>query len=110
MLDENEKSIDRKRSLTSNDKKQEITSKQPPIRRSTFNTPQDLPETVSSVQQKKSQEFDYGTKIDQNHVNYLLMYHMLTGILMGVRRCEERQSKLLDRNDYKAAHKLALDV
>eukprot|EP00834_Sanchytrium_tribonematis_P008958 NODE_1317_length_1360_cov_0.987312.p1 type:complete len:407 gc:universal NODE_1317_length_1360_cov_0.987312:1338-118(-) len=41
---------------------------------------------------------------------FILMYNMLTGIRIGVSRCENKQEKPLDANDYIQAHKLAFDI
>ena len=41
---------------------------------------------------------------------FILMYNMLTGIRIGVSRCENKQDKPLDANDYVQAYKLAFDI
>ena len=51
-----------------------------------------------------------GTQIGEEHVNYVLMYNMLTGIRVGVSRCQAKLVKELDPADFTAAHKLAFDM
>lgn len=52
----------------------------------------------------------YGMKIDEDHVNYVLMYDMLTGIRIAVSRNQAKNRKALESKDFKAAHKLAFDI
>ncbi|CAG8491961.1 7865_t:CDS:10 [Paraglomus occultum] len=51
-----------------------------------------------------------GTRIDEDHVNYVLMYNMLTGIRVGVSRCNAKPQRPLTDVDFTAAHKLAFDI
>ncbi|CAG8757480.1 25637_t:CDS:2, partial [Racocetra persica] len=51
-----------------------------------------------------------GTRISEGHVNYVLMYNMLTGIRVGVSRCNAKLERELTDIDFKAAHKLAFDI
>ncbi|CAG8627709.1 455_t:CDS:2, partial [Scutellospora calospora] len=51
-----------------------------------------------------------GTRIGEGHVNYVLMYNMLTGIRVGVSRCNAKIERELTDADFKAAHKLAFDI
>ncbi|CAG8462520.1 11806_t:CDS:10 [Ambispora leptoticha] len=51
-----------------------------------------------------------GTRIGEDHVNYVLMYNMLTGIRVGVSRCSAKFPRDLTDADFKAAHKLAFDI
>ncbi|CAG8512693.1 7046_t:CDS:10 [Ambispora gerdemannii] len=51
-----------------------------------------------------------GTRIGEDHVNYVLMYNMLTGIRVGVSRCSAKFPRELTDADFKAAHKLAFDI
>ncbi|KAJ1977358.1 Phosphatidylinositol-4-phosphate 5-kinase [Dimargaris xerosporica] len=51
-----------------------------------------------------------GTQIDENHMNYVLMYNMLTGIRVAVSRCTGKVQRPLSSADFRAANKLAFDV
>ncbi|CAI2177055.1 1382_t:CDS:10 [Funneliformis geosporum] len=51
-----------------------------------------------------------GTRIGEDHVNYVLMYNMLTGIRVGVSRCNAKMHKDLIDADFKAAHKFSFDI
>ncbi|KAJ1548997.1 Phosphatidylinositol-4-phosphate 5-kinase [Cladochytrium tenue] len=51
-----------------------------------------------------------GTPVTEGHVNYLLMFNMLTGIRVSVSRCNSHRNRELDAGDFVAAHKLAFDV
>ncbi|KAF9560000.1 Phosphatidylinositol-4-phosphate 5-kinase [Mortierella alpina] len=51
-----------------------------------------------------------GTRIGEDHVNYVLMYNMLTGIRVSVSRCNAKPQRALVDEDFGAAHKLAFDI
>ncbi|KAF9128608.1 Phosphatidylinositol-4-phosphate 5-kinase [Mortierella sp. 14UC] len=51
-----------------------------------------------------------GTRIGEDHVNYVLMYNMLTGIRVSVSRCNAKPQRMLVDEDFTAAHKLAFDI
>ncbi|KAJ1949952.1 Phosphatidylinositol-4-phosphate 5-kinase, partial [Linderina pennispora] len=51
-----------------------------------------------------------GTQIAPGHVNYVLMYNMLTGIRVSVSRCESKDARPVRPEDYMAAHKYSFDV
>ncbi|KAF9993540.1 Phosphatidylinositol-4-phosphate 5-kinase [Entomortierella chlamydospora] len=51
-----------------------------------------------------------GTPISEDHVNYVLMYNMLTGIRVSVSRCNAKPQRALVDEDFTAAHKLAFDI
>ncbi|CAG8592439.1 2293_t:CDS:2 [Funneliformis mosseae] len=51
-----------------------------------------------------------GTRIGEDHVNYVLMYNMLTGIRVGVSRCNAKIQKGVIDADFKAAHKFSFDI
>ncbi|KAG0288597.1 Phosphatidylinositol-4-phosphate 5-kinase [Dissophora globulifera] len=51
-----------------------------------------------------------GTRIGEDHVNYVLMYNMLTGIRVSVSRCNAKPQRALVVEDFTAAHKLAFDI
>lgn len=51
-----------------------------------------------------------GNIINEGHVNYVLMYNMLTGIRIGVSRCQTRLKRPLRDEDYRAKHKFTFDI
>ncbi|KAG4095197.1 SAICAR synthase-like protein [Neocallimastix lanati (nom. inval.)] len=51
-----------------------------------------------------------GTPIKEDHVHYVLMYDMLTGIRVAVSRCLAKAERPLQDQDFHAAHKLAFDI
>nr|CAG8542785.1 12019_t:CDS:10 [Entrophospora candida] len=55
-------------------------------------------------------EMMIGTRIGVGHVNFVLMYNMLTGIRVGVSRCNAKMHRDLDESDFKAAHKFSFDI
>ncbi|KAF9974189.1 Phosphatidylinositol-4-phosphate 5-kinase [Actinomortierella ambigua] len=62
---------------------------------------------------KKDEDDDrvlIGTRIGEDHVNYVLMYNMLTGIRVSVSRCNAKPQRALVDEDFTSAHKLAFDI
>ncbi|KAM0750586.1 SAICAR synthase-like protein [Meredithblackwellia eburnea MCA 4105] len=51
-----------------------------------------------------------GNLIGQDHRNYVLMYNMLTGIRIGVSRCQAKLKRPLTDADYTARHKFSFDI
>lgn len=51
-----------------------------------------------------------GNVIGEGHVNYVLMYNMLTGIRIGVSRCQAKMKRPLTDADYMAKHKFTFDI
>ncbi|RSH89488.1 Phosphatidylinositol-4-phosphate 5-kinase [Saitozyma podzolica] len=51
-----------------------------------------------------------GNLIGEDHVNYVLMYNMLTGIRIGVSRCQAKIKRPLTDEDYLARHKYSFDI
>ncbi|CAG7850063.1 Phosphatidylinositol 4-phosphate 5-kinase its3; AltName: Full=1-phosphatidylinositol 4-phosphate kinase; AltName: Full=Diphosphoinositide kinase; AltName: Full=PIP5K; AltName: Full=PtdIns(4)P-5-kinase [Serendipita indica DSM 11827] len=51
-----------------------------------------------------------GNVVGEGHVNYILMYNMLTGIRVAVSRCQAKAPRPLTDEDYTAAHKYNFDV
>ncbi|KZV89215.1 SAICAR synthase-like protein [Exidia glandulosa HHB12029] len=51
-----------------------------------------------------------GNLIGEGHVNYVLMYNMLTGIRTAVSRCQAKIRRPLTDDDYTAAHKYSFDI
>ncbi|THG94944.1 hypothetical protein EW026_g6618 [Hermanssonia centrifuga] len=51
-----------------------------------------------------------GNLIGEGHVNYVLMYNMLTGIRIAVSRCQAKIRRTLSEEDFTAAHKYSFDI
>jgi len=51
-----------------------------------------------------------GTKVDQNHVNYVTAYNMLTGIRFTVSRINAKMDRELTPADFEARHKFSFDM
>ncbi|KAG6897010.1 hypothetical protein C0992_004721 [Termitomyces sp. T32_za158] len=51
-----------------------------------------------------------GNIIGEGHVNYVLMYNMLTGIRIGVSRCQAKIKRSLEPDDFQAKHKYSFDI
>ena len=51
-----------------------------------------------------------GTKVDQNHANYVTAYNMLTGIRFTVSRTNAKMDRELTDADFEARHKFSFDV
>ncbi|KIY64547.1 SAICAR synthase-like protein [Cylindrobasidium torrendii FP15055 ss-10] len=51
-----------------------------------------------------------GNLIGEDHVNYVLMYNMLTGIRIGVSRCQAKLNRPISDEDFTAAHKYSFDI
>ncbi|WFD33796.1 1-phosphatidylinositol-4-phosphate 5-kinase [Malassezia cuniculi] len=51
-----------------------------------------------------------GNLIGEGHENYVLMYHMLTGIRIGVSRASARPRSPLMEADFQAKHKFTFDI
>ncbi|EEP75695.1 phosphatidylinositol-4-phosphate 5-kinase its3 [Uncinocarpus reesii 1704] len=51
-----------------------------------------------------------GTKVDQNHVNYVTAYNMLTGIRFTVSRTNAKLDRELTDADFEAKHKFSFDI
>ncbi|KAG9309979.1 hypothetical protein JVU11DRAFT_10013 [Chiua virens] len=51
-----------------------------------------------------------GNLIGEDHVNYVLMYNMLTGIRIAVSRCQAKIKRPLTDDDFAARHKYSFDI
>lgn len=51
-----------------------------------------------------------GTKVDQNHVNWVTAYNMLTGIRFTVSRTNAKLDRELTDADFEAKHKFSFDI
>lgn len=59
---------------------------------------------------KKYPKLLFGTTVDEDHANYVLMYDMLTGIRVAVSRCEAKAIREPKIADFKSSNKLAFDI
>lgn len=68
----------------------------------------------SSRRKRKEEEDDdrvvMGTKVDQNHVNWVTAYNMLTGIRFTVSRTNAKMDRELTDADFEAKHKFSFDM
>ena len=68
----------------------------------------------ASKRRKKDEEEDdrvvVGTKVDQNHVNWVTAYNMLTGIRFTVSRTNAKMDRPLTDADFEARHKFSFDM
>ncbi|EIW78218.1 SAICAR synthase-like protein [Coniophora puteana RWD-64-598 SS2] len=51
-----------------------------------------------------------GNLIGEDHVNYVMMYNMLTGIRIAVSRCQAKIKRPLSTEDFTAKHKYSFDI
>jgi 1-phosphatidylinositol-4-phosphate 5-kinase len=68
----------------------------------------------ASKRRRKDEEDDdrvvVGTKVDQNHVNWVTAYNMLTGIRFTVSRTNAKLDRPLTDGDFEAKHKFSFDM
>lgn len=68
----------------------------------------------ASKRRRKDEEDDdrvvVGTKVDQNHVNWVTAYNMLTGIRFTVSRTNAKLDRELTDADFDAKHKFSFDM
>lgn len=68
----------------------------------------------ASKRKRKDEEDDdrvvVGTKVDQNHVNWVTAYNMLTGIRFTVSRTNAKLDRPLTDADFGAKHKFSFDM
>lgn len=68
----------------------------------------------ASKRKRKEDEDDdrvvVGTKVDQNHVNWVTAYNMLTGIRFTVSRTNAKMDRDLTDADFDAKHKFSFDM
>ncbi|KAH8593779.1 hypothetical protein B0O99DRAFT_514854 [Bisporella sp. PMI_857] len=68
----------------------------------------------ASKRKRKDEEDDdrvvVGTKVDQNHVNWVTAYNMLTGIRFTVSRTNAKMDRPLTEADFDARHKFSFDI
>ncbi|KAG6819860.1 hypothetical protein H0H93_007946 [Arthromyces matolae] len=70
-------------------------------------------EAEAALTRSKSEEKEMvavGNIIGEGHVNYVLMYNMLTGIRIGVSRCQAKIKRPITSDDFTAKHKYVFDV
>ena len=66
--------------------------------------------TLKPEPKKEDPKVLVGNLIGEDHVNYVLMYNMLTGIRIGVSRCQAKIKRPLTDEDYTARHKFSFDM
>jgi 1-phosphatidylinositol-4-phosphate 5-kinase len=68
----------------------------------------------ASKRKRRDEEDDdrvlVGTKVDQNHQNYVTAYNMLTGIRFTVSRTNAKLDRPLTDADFEARHKFSFDI
>jgi 1-phosphatidylinositol-4-phosphate 5-kinase len=68
----------------------------------------------ASKRKRKDEEDDdrvvVGTRVDQNHVNWVTAYNMLTGIRFTVSRTNAKLDRPLTEADFNARHKFSFDM
>ncbi len=68
----------------------------------------------ASKRKRKEEDDDdrviVGTKVDQNHVNWVTAYNMLTGIRFTVSRTNAKMDRELTDADFTARHKFSFDI
>ena len=68
----------------------------------------------ASRRRRKEEEEDdrvmVGIKVDQNHVNWVTAYNMLTGIRFTVSRTNAKMDRELSSADFDARHKFSFDI
>jgi 1-phosphatidylinositol-4-phosphate 5-kinase len=68
---------------------------------------------MSRRKRKEEEEEDrvlVGTKVDQNHANYVMAYNMLTGIRFTVSRTNAKMDRELTDADFDMRHKFSFDM
>ncbi|TIB28357.1 hypothetical protein E3P86_03868 [Wallemia ichthyophaga] len=71
---------------------------------------QEQHESQAIKKRQSSEQPLVGNLIGEDHANYVLMYNMLTGIRIGVSRCQAKLRKPLSDADFKAKHKFSFDI
>ncbi|KAL0578394.1 Phosphatidylinositol-4-phosphate 5-kinase [Marasmius crinis-equi] len=69
-----------------------------------------LTRQTSAIQHRDEDVPLVGNLIGEDHVNYVLMYNMLTGIRIGVSRCQAKIKRPLTDEDFTARHKYSFDI
>ena len=68
----------------------------------------------ASKRRRKEDEDDervlVGTRVDQNHANFVMAYNMLTGIRFTVSRCNAKVDRDLVDSDFRTSQKFSFDV
>ncbi|KAH8828342.1 SAICAR synthase-like protein [Flagelloscypha sp. PMI_526] len=63
-----------------------------------------------SQSQREAKRVVVGNLIGEDHVNYILMYNMLTGIRTCVSRCQAKIRRPIVQDDFSASHKYTFDI
>lgn len=68
---------------------------------------------ASKRKRKEDEDEDHvvvGTKVDQNHANWIMAYNMLTGIRFTVSRTNAKMDRELNDADFDASNKFSFDI
>ncbi|KAI5115618.1 hypothetical protein M0805_000567 [Coniferiporia weirii] len=65
---------------------------------------------LTKATSKEGDKVLVGNLIGEDHANYVLMYNMLTGIRIGVSRCQAKVARPLTDEDFTARHKFSFDI
>lgn len=85
-----------------------------PLDENTMRWAEHVRQKRASKKKAKDEEDDdrvvVGTKVDQNHVNWVTAYNMLTGIRFTVSRTNAKMDRPLTDADFDARHKFSFDM
>ena len=77
-------------------------------------SPDEIRQRRAARRRRKEEEDDdrvlVGTKVDQNHANWITAYNMLTGIRFSVSRTTAKMDRELTHTDFEATYKFGFDV
>jgi 1-phosphatidylinositol-4-phosphate 5-kinase len=87
---------------------------EPPQDEDATRRPEGIKQKRASKRRRREEEDEerviVGTKVDQNHVNWVTAYNMLTGIRFTVSRTNAKLDRELTDADFGARHKFSFDM
>ncbi|KAJ5395472.1 uncharacterized protein N7487_009775 [Penicillium crustosum] len=101
------------RRATKNSTQQDITLDEAPPDEDAARWAEAIKQKRASRRRREEEDDDrviVGTKVDQNHVNYVTAYNMLTGIRFTVSRINAKMDRELTPADFDAKHKFSFDI
>lgn len=101
------------RRATKNSTQQDITLDEAPPDEDAARWAEAIKQKRASRRRREEEDDDrviVGTKVDQNHVNYVTAYNMLTGIRFTVSRINAKMDRELTPADFDAKHKFSFDM
>lgn len=101
------------RRATKNSTQQDITLDEAPPDEDAARWTEAIKQKRASRRRREEEDDDrviVGTKVDQNHVNYVTAYNMLTGIRFTVSRINAKMDRELTPADFDAKHKFSFDM